>query len=49
LRARLNPHFAFNALNNLRALINEDRERARTMVTQLSNTLRHALDNGGRA
>ena len=43
LRARLNPHFVFNALNNLRALINEDTERARQMVTQLSNTLRHAL------
>lgn len=43
LRARLNPHFVFNALNNLRALINEDAERARQMVTQLSNTLRHAL------
>jgi hypothetical protein len=46
LRARLNPHFVFNALNNLRALINEDRERAREMVTRLSNTLRHALDHG---
>ncbi len=45
LRARLNPHFVFNALNNLRALINEDAERARELVTQLSNTLRHALDH----
>ena len=47
LRARLNPHFVFNALNNLRALINEDTERARELVTRLSNTLRHALDHGG--
>jgi hypothetical protein len=46
LRARLNPHFIFNALNNLRALINEDTERARDLVTRLSNTLRHALDHG---
>ena len=46
LRARLNPHFVFNALNNLRALINEDTERARDLVTRLSNTLRHALDHG---
>jgi LytS/YehU family sensor histidine kinase len=45
LRARLNPHFVFNALNNLRALINEDTERARDLVTRLSNTLRHALDH----
>ena len=43
LRARLNPHFVFNALNNVRALINEDTTRARELVTRLSNTLRHAL------
>jgi len=43
LRARLNPHVVFNALNNLRALINEDPARARDMVTHLSSTLRHAL------
>jgi hypothetical protein len=49
LRARLNPHFIFNALNNLRALINEDTERARDLVTRLSNTLRHALDHGSAA
>lgn len=48
LRARLNPHFIFNALNNLRALINEDTERAREMVTRLSNTLRHALEHSER-
>ncbi|KRE88828.1 hypothetical protein ASG87_09695 [Frateuria sp. Soil773] len=48
LRARLNPHFVFNALNNLRALINEDAERAREMVTRLSNTLRHALERDDR-
>lgn len=47
LRARLNPHFVFNALNNLRALINEDPARAREMVTRLSNTLRHALEHSG--
>jgi hypothetical protein len=43
LRARLNPHFVFNALNNVRALINEDGARARDLVTRLSSTLRHAL------
>lgn len=47
LRARLNPHFVFNALNNLRALIHEDPERAREMVSRLSRTLRHALEHGG--
>lgn len=48
LRARLNPHFVFNALNNVRALINEDPARAREMVTRLSNTLRHALQHSQR-
>jgi hypothetical protein len=43
LRARLNPHFVFNALNNVRALINEEPGRAREIVTRLSNILRHAL------
>lgn len=47
LKARLNPHFVFNALNNLRALINEDPARARELVTRLSNTLRHALEHSG--
>lgn len=48
LRARLNPHFVFNALNNLRALILEDPARAREMVTRLSGTLRHALEHSQR-
>ena len=43
LKAQLNPHFIFNALNNLRAMINEDKDKARDMVTQLSNLLRHTL------
>ncbi|WP_330947367.1 histidine kinase [Thermomonas sp. LB-4] len=45
LRARLNPHFVFNALNNVRALINEQPARAREVVTHLSNILRHALEH----
>lgn len=48
LRAQVNPHFIFNALNNLRALINEDPARAREMVTRLSNTLRHTLYHSSR-
>lgn len=43
LKAQINPHFMFNALNNLRAMINEDTDKARDMVTQLSNILRHTL------
>lgn len=48
LRARLNPHFVFNALNNVRALILEDPQRARELVTRLSASLRHALEHSQR-
>ncbi|HKU17525.1 MAG TPA: histidine kinase [Steroidobacteraceae bacterium] len=43
LAYQLNPHFLFNTLNSIRALINEDRRRAREMVTALSGYLRYAL------
>jgi sensor histidine kinase YesM len=36
LKAQINPHFLFNALNNIRSLIAEDSNRAREMVTSLS-------------
>jgi two-component system LytT family sensor kinase len=43
LRAQLNPHFLFNCLNSLRALIVQDPARAVTMVTALGDLLRYAL------
>jgi sensor histidine kinase YesM len=43
LAYQLNPHVLFNALTSLRAMIDEDRARARQMVTQLAVFLRHAL------
>jgi signal transduction histidine kinase len=43
LAYQLNPHFLFNALNSLRAMIGEDRVRARRMVTELAEFLRYAL------
>jgi len=43
LRSQLNPHFMFNALNSIRALIKEDPQKAQTAVTKLSNILRYAL------
>jgi hypothetical protein len=43
LAYQLNPHFLFNTLNSIRALINEDGQRARDMVTALSGYLRYAL------
>lgn len=43
LRYQLNPHFLFNSLNSLRALIDEDAHQARTMITELSEFLRYSL------
>jgi two-component system, LytTR family, sensor kinase len=43
LAYQLNPHFLFNTLNSIRALINEDPQRARRMVTALSGFLRYAI------
>ena len=43
LAYQLNPHFLFNTLNSIRALINEDRQHAREMVTALAGYLRYAL------
>jgi two-component system LytT family sensor kinase len=43
LRSQLNPHFMFNALNSIRALIREDPQNAQTAVTKLSNILRYSL------
>jgi hypothetical protein len=46
LKSQVNPHFIFNSLNSLRALIGEDPQRARHAVTQLANLLRYSLQSG---
>lgn len=43
LRYQLNPHFLFNALNSIRASVDEDKNRAKKMITSLSEFLRHSL------
>lgn len=43
LRSQLNPHFMFNALNSIRALIGEDPGRAKQSITLLSVILRNAM------
>jgi LytS/YehU family sensor histidine kinase len=43
LRAQLNPHFIFNCMNSIRALIDENPENAKNAVTRLSNILRNTL------
>lgn len=46
LKSQLNPHFLFNSLNSLRALIDEDAPKAREAVTRLANMLRYSLQSG---
>lgn len=46
LRARVQPHFLFNALNTVRALIPEDPDAARQAVSDLSVVLRQGLATG---
>ena len=43
LQAQLNPHFLFNGLNNIRALVMEDPARARAMMTHLAELLRYSM------
>jgi sensor histidine kinase YesM len=43
IKSHINPHFIFNALNSIRALIDENPERARTAITELSNILRSSM------
>ena len=42
-KSQLNPHFIFNSMNGIRALIEEDAQKAKEGITQLSNILRHTL------
>lgn len=43
LKSQLNPHFMFNAMNSIRSLIEENPERAKKAITQLSNIFRYSL------
>jgi sensor histidine kinase YesM len=43
LKSQLNPHFMFNSMNSIRALVDEDPKRAKIAITQLSNILRNTL------
>lgn len=44
IKAHINPHFIFNALNSIRALIDENPDRARKAVTELSQLLRSSMN-----
>jgi two-component sensor histidine kinase len=43
IKSHINPHFIFNSLNSIRALVEENPKRARTAITELSNILRSSL------
>ncbi|MCZ6692632.1 MAG: histidine kinase [Bacteroidetes bacterium] len=43
LKSQLNPHFIFNALNSIRALVDENPGKSKNAITQLSNILRNSL------
>jgi len=43
LQQQVNPHFLFNCLNSIRALVLENPPRAQEMVTRLANMLRYTL------
>lgn len=47
LRMQIQPHFLFNALNTVTALVREDPERAERMIARLSTLFRHTLDSAG--
>jgi len=49
LRAQINPHFLFNALNTLSALILEAPEEADRVITHLAGIFRHVLQTEDRA
>jgi sensor histidine kinase YesM len=46
LRYQLNPHFLFNTLSSLRAMIRVNTEKAEEMITQISEFLRYSLLEG---
>ncbi len=48
LRAQIDPHFLFNSLNSINALIGADPEAARRMCERLGDFMRHTLRLGAR-
>ncbi len=45
LRSQFQPHFLFNALNSIVAVIDENKDKAQNMLIQLSDILRTSIDN----
>lgn len=47
LRSQIDPHFLFNTLNAVSALVERDPRGVRRMIARLSELLRHSLDGAG--
>jgi two-component system, LytTR family, sensor kinase len=45
-KAQMNPHFMFNSMNSIRALVDENPEKAKQAITMLSGILRSNLTLG---
>ena len=43
IKSHINPHFIFNSLNSIRALVDENPYQARKAITELSNILRSSM------
>ncbi len=48
LRYQLHPHFLFNALNSVRALIDEESRRAKRVVSEMADFYRYSLATADR-
>jgi sensor histidine kinase YesM len=46
LQAQVNPHFFFNSLNTIRALVFQDQQAAANAIGQLAGMMRHSLTAG---
>lgn len=47
LKMQLQPHFLFNTLHSISALLTQDTDAARRMITRLGDFLRMTLENSG--
>ncbi len=45
LKSQINPHFLFNTLNSISTLVGSDKNKARKVISQLSDVFRYALDS----
>lgn len=48
LKEQVNPHFMFNSLNSVKALISEDPEKARVAIVVLADILRSSLNSSAK-